>query len=49
MPLIVGFGLVATFIWLAENVGTFTTIWLYPHQALGWEFVRFGKYGSGFC
>jgi uncharacterized membrane protein YoaT (DUF817 family) len=48
LPLIVGFGLVATFIWLAENIGTLTTVWLYPHQELGWEFVRFGKYGSWF-
>ena len=48
MPLVVGFGLVALFIWLAENIGTFTAMWRYPHQAHGWEFVRFGKYGSWF-
>jgi len=48
MPLVVGFGLVAFFIWLAENIGTFTTVWFYPHQAHGWEMVRFGKYGSWF-
>jgi uncharacterized membrane protein YoaT (DUF817 family) len=48
MPLILGFGLIAFFIWLAENIGTFTAIWLYPHQARGWELVRFGKYGSWF-
>ena len=48
MPLLVGFGLIAFFIWLAENIGTFSAAWFYPHQAAGWEFVRFGKYGSWF-
>ena len=48
MPLLLGFGLVAFFIWFAENVGTFTAAWLYPHQARGWELVRLGKYGSWF-
>jgi uncharacterized membrane protein YoaT (DUF817 family) len=48
MPLILGFGLIAFFIWLAENIGTFTAVWLYPHQAHDWELVRFGKYGSWF-
>lgn len=48
MPLILGFGLVAFFIWFAENIGTFTAVWLYPHQVQGWELVRFGKYGSWF-
>jgi uncharacterized membrane protein YoaT (DUF817 family) len=46
MPLLVGFGLVALFIWIGENIGTFTAIWVYPHQAGGWEMVRWGKYGS---
>jgi uncharacterized membrane protein YoaT (DUF817 family) len=35
MPLLVGFGLVALFIWLAENIGTFTAAWIYPSQRLG--------------
>ena len=48
MPLLVGFGLVALFIWIAENIGTFAAVWVYPHQRNGWEFVRFGKYGSWF-
>jgi uncharacterized membrane protein YoaT (DUF817 family) len=48
MPLLLGFALIALFIWAAENIGTFTTVWLYPHQADGWELVRFGKYGSWF-
>ena len=48
MPLVLGFCLVASFIWIVENIGTFTAAWLYPHQAKGWEMVRLGKYGSWF-
>ena len=32
MPLLLGFTLVALFIWFAENIGTFTAAWIYPHQ-----------------
>jgi uncharacterized membrane protein YoaT (DUF817 family) len=48
MPLLLGFGLVTLFIWFAENIGTFATIWIYPHQRNGWQFVHFGKLGSWF-
>jgi uncharacterized membrane protein YoaT (DUF817 family) len=48
MPLLVGFALVALFIWLAENVGTFTAAWIYPHQRLGWSLVGLGKLGAWF-
>ena len=30
MPLLLGFLLVSFFIWIAENIGTFTRTWLYP-------------------
>jgi uncharacterized membrane protein YoaT (DUF817 family) len=46
MPLLFGFGLVALFIWVAENIGTFAAVWIYPHQRQGWQLVHFGKYGS---
>jgi uncharacterized membrane protein YoaT (DUF817 family) len=46
MPLLLGFGLVALFIWIAENVGTFAGIWAYPHQSEQWHMVRPGKYGA---
>jgi uncharacterized membrane protein YoaT (DUF817 family) len=46
MPLLLGFGLVALFIWGAENIGTFATVWVYPNQRHGWQLVSFGKYGS---
>lgn len=48
MPLLVGFGLVTLFIWLAENVGTFTGTWLYPGQLKGWQPVPAAKLGSWF-
>jgi len=46
MPLLLGFGLVALFLWGAENIGTFATIWVYPQQRDGWHLVSFSKYGS---
>jgi uncharacterized membrane protein YoaT (DUF817 family) len=46
MPLVVGFCLVAIFIWGAENIGTFATIWVYPHQRNHWHLVHFNKFGS---
>jgi uncharacterized membrane protein YoaT (DUF817 family) len=46
MPLLVGFALVALFIWLAENVGTFTAAWVYPNQRQGWTLVPAGKLGA---
>jgi uncharacterized membrane protein YoaT (DUF817 family) len=39
IPLILGWLLVALFIWFAENIGTFTHVWLYPLQKSGWHFV----------
>lgn len=48
MPLIVGFMLIALVIWLAENVGTFTHVWLYPSQVDGWRLVGAEKWGSWF-
>ncbi|SFL30804.1 Uncharacterized membrane protein YoaT, DUF817 family [Methylorubrum salsuginis] len=48
MPLVVGFGLVSLFIWLAENIGTGARVWLYPSQAAGWSPVSAAKLGSWF-
>jgi uncharacterized membrane protein YoaT (DUF817 family) len=48
MPLLLGLFLVALFIWLAENIGTFTAAWAYPNQRHGWELVSVGKLGSWF-
>jgi len=41
-------GLVALFIWIAENVGTFTAAWMYPNQRNGWSLVSMGKLGAWF-
>lgn len=46
MPLLLGFFLVALFIWLAENIGTFANAWTYPDQRAGWRMVGFAKLGS---
>jgi uncharacterized membrane protein YoaT (DUF817 family) len=46
MPLLLGFCLVALFIWAAENIGTFATVWVYPHQRNGWHLVSVSKFGS---
>ena len=46
MPLLLGFLLVSFFIWLAENIATFTQIWLYPNQHQGWSMVSLQKLGS---
>ena len=46
MPILVGFLLVALFIWIAENVGTFTAAWAYPDQRDGWRPVSLGKLGA---
>lgn len=48
MPLLLGFLLVAFFIWLAENIGTFTAVWVYPNQVDEWHPVSFEKLGSWF-
>jgi len=46
MPLLVGFGLVALFIWFAENIATFANAWNYPGQEAEWQMVSLAKYGS---
>jgi uncharacterized membrane protein YoaT (DUF817 family) len=46
MPLLVGFGLVALFIWFAENIATFANAWNYPGQEQEWQMVSIAKYGS---
>jgi uncharacterized membrane protein YoaT (DUF817 family) len=46
MPVILGFVLVALFIWLAENLGTFAAAWVYPNQRDGWHLVAIEKMGA---
>jgi hypothetical protein len=37
MPVLVAMGLVALFIWVAENVATWAGAWSYPAQAAAWH------------
>lgn len=46
MPLLVGFGLIAVFIWFGENIGTYSHTWLYPTQQDHWHIVGVQKLGS---
>ncbi|MFE1598446.1 DUF817 domain-containing protein [Methylobacterium sp. ID0610] len=48
MPLLLGLVLVALFIWLAENIGTLSRTWIYPHQRAGWTLVPPQKLGAWF-
>lgn len=48
MPFLLTVLLTALFVWIAENVGTFTRIWLYPSQIDHWHLVSFNKVGSWF-
>ncbi len=48
MPLLLGFCLVALFIWLGENVATAGGAWLYPSQVRGWTAVPLVKLTSWF-
>lgn len=36
MPILLGFLVVATFIWFAENIATWSNAWAYPNQVDGW-------------
>lgn len=46
MPMLLAFLLVALFIWIAENIGTWSRAWIYPNQAEGWAMVSWSKLGS---
>jgi uncharacterized membrane protein YoaT (DUF817 family) len=46
MPLLLSFVLIGFFIWLAENVSTFFSIWRYPDQLGAWTTVHVSKWSS---
>ena len=46
MPLLLGWFLVALFIWFAENIATYANIWIYPNQSDEWQMVSFQKLTS---
>lgn len=43
LPILLG---LAGMVWLAENIATFSHIWLYPSQVGQWHWVGVGKVGS---
>lgn len=45
MPLVLAAFLTSIFLWIAENIGTATGVWLYPGQHV-WHMVSFNKLGS---
>ncbi|GAB3914552.1 membrane protein [Microlunatus endophyticus] len=48
MPLVLAFGLVAMFIWFAENIATWAGAWFYPDQLAHWEPVAPTKLAAWF-
>ena len=46
MPLLLAFVLIGFFIWLAENISTFFSIWSYPNQLGAWSVVHVAKWSS---
>lgn len=48
MPILVGWFLVALFIWVAENIATYANIWIYPNQSSEWGMVPLAKISSWF-
>ncbi len=48
MPFLLTAFLTAVFVWIAENFGTYSRIWLYPDQVAAWHPVSPEKIGSWF-
>ncbi|WP_431095440.1 DUF817 domain-containing protein [Polaromonas aquatica] len=46
MPLLLAFLLIGFFIWVAENISTFFSLWHYPNQLGAWSLVHVGKWSS---
>lgn len=44
--MLLGWFLVALFIWGAENIATYSRAWLYPGQRDGWQIVSPEKLGA---
>jgi len=48
LPFILSGFLMALFVWIAENVGSYSRVWLYPTQVDGWHLVSLHKLESWF-
>jgi uncharacterized membrane protein YoaT (DUF817 family) len=42
-PLVASFTLIGSFVWIAENIGTYLGAWRYPYQTSGWQPVHLSK------
>jgi uncharacterized membrane protein YoaT (DUF817 family) len=43
MPLMLAQFLTAIFVWIAENIATYSKVWVYPNQAGEWQMVPINK------
>lgn len=48
IPILLCFGGITLLIWIAENIGTYANIWLYPNQQEHWKLVGTEKILSWF-
>jgi uncharacterized membrane protein YoaT (DUF817 family) len=48
MPLVLSFGLIGFFIWVAENIATYFGAWVYPQQTHAWTMVSWRIISSWF-
>ena len=46
MPMLLSFVLIGFFVWVAENIGTFFSLWRYPHQLGAWSAVHLDKWSA---
>jgi uncharacterized membrane protein YoaT (DUF817 family) len=46
MPFLLAGALTAFFVWVAENIGTFTRTWVYTDQVQAWRIVSLHKMGA---
>lgn len=43
MPVLLSLALIGLFVFFAENLCTWLSAWVYPHQSYGWRPVEAGK------
>ncbi len=48
MPFILAGFLTAFFVWIAENIASYSNVWLYPDQLSGWKMVSLHKIPAWF-
>ena len=48
MPVLLSYLMIAFFIWIAENIATFTRAWIYPGQENEWSLISLHKWTAWF-